>query len=716
VDETIEFESEFTIRVSSGRLDGRTRILKCDDTFAVHDRAGDIIPAIPELGLYHEGTRFLSLLTLTLDGRRPVLLSSHVRQDNSVLVVEMTNPDILMDGRPAVARGTLHLAREIRLFPGGSLQSLCLRNYGLEPFDCVIGLLAGADFADLFEVRGASRARKGRILPDLLEGQELLLSYVGLDGVSRQTRLRCTPNPSWIREGEIAFLVRLKPGEQERIGLTVQCELEPGAAAPGPRLRPRWRSGGSLREPFRIRTSQRAFDEWVSRSTADLQMMITQTAAGPYPYAGVPWFSTPFGRDGIITALEVLCPYPELARGVLAYLAETQATETSPERDAEPGKILHEARSGEMAALGEVPFGRYYGSVDATPLYVMLAAAYFERTGDGEFLDRLWPSIERALCWIEGAGDRDGDGFVEYFRQSATGLIHQGWKDSHDAISHEDGCLAEGPIAVCEAQGYVYAALRGAAELAAVRGDGARAAALNDRASSLREKFDRAFWCEDLASYALALDGAKEPCRVRASNAGHALWTGIAFERRAPLLCRTLLDPASFSGWGIRTLASTEKRYNPMSYHNGSLWPHDNALIAAGLARYGCKAACARLLEAFFDLSRVLDLRRLPELLCGFERRAGDAPTRYPLSCAPQSWAAGAVFLMLQGCLGISIRGAQRRVQFDRPFLPAFLDWVRLEDLRVGDETVDVFAKRRGDQTDVEILRGAGGVRLSVWR
>jgi glycogen debranching enzyme len=466
------------------------------------------------------------------------------------------------------------------------------------------------------------------------------------------------------------------------------------------------------RQGCEIVTSNESMNHWIARSTADLQMMITDTPNGLYPYAGIPWFSTAFGRDGILTAFELLSADPEVARGVLDFLAETQATTVSDASDAQPGKILHEMRGGEMAALGEIPFGRYYGTADATPLFVMLAEAYYERTADRAFVERLRPHILAALGWMQSWGDIDGDGFLEYARRSDSGLVQQGWKDSNDSVFHADGTLAEPPIALCEIQGYAYAAWKGAARLAAVWGDTAAAGAWEDRAERLRVSFEDAFWCEDLGTYALALDGAKRACRVRSSNPGHCLFSGIASPARALTVRDALLSDASFAGWGIRTIAAGTARYNPMSYHNGSIWPHDNALAAAGFARYGLTASATVVTEAMFDLSQRVDLHRMPELVCGFHRRGGEYPTLYPVACAPQAWAAGAVYLLLEACLGLRVSATARRVSFTRASLPGAVKWLQITNLAIGDARVDLFLERHPYDVGVTVLRRQGDVEI----
>jgi glycogen debranching enzyme len=712
-------DDPYYILASSPLADDRNRVLKHGETFAVFDHYGDIKPiGLGEEGIYHEGTRYLSCLILQLGKDRPLLLSSTVKEDNDLLAVDLTNPDIRSGEQIVIPRGTLHIFRAKFFWQGTCYERLRIRNYGTAAIEAGFSVHFEADFADIFEVRGTRRQQRGRYLEAAVEDGTVVLAYEGLDGVVRRTRLEFCPRPKAVIDSEARFDVALPPQAETTISVTISCE--PAGTAP-PRLpyeNAAVVAGTALRarkaQACTIATSNDQLNVWLRRASADLQMMITETPDGPYPYAGVPWYSTVFGRDGIITALEYLWIDPEIARGVLCYLAANQAQAVIAEQDAEPGKILHETRKGEMAALREIPFGRYYGSVDATPLFVMLAGAYYERTDDRALIETLWPSIELALKWLNTYADADGDGFVEYMKHSPQGLVQQGWKDSHDSIFHADGRLAQGPIALCEVQGYVYAARLSAAALVTALGNLQEAEILWEQAQALQDRFEEAFWCEDLSTYALALDGAKQPCRVRTSNAGHCLFAGIASPARARRVAQTLLEEDSFSGWGIRTVAASEARYNPMAYHNGSVWPHDNALIAQGFARYGLQDYAAQVLRSLFDASQFVDLNRLPELFCGFIRRFGQGPTLYPVACSPQSWAAASVFLLLQACLGLNIQAPQGQIRLEHTLLPEFLQEIQVNNLRVGNASVDLLFRRHNSDVAISVPRKEGNVDVII--
>lgn len=719
-DDVVLINDQWYVLTTSARIDERTRVLKHGETFAVFDQHGDIQHlGMEEQGLYHEGTRFLSYFEFKVNERRPLLLNSTFKEDNTLLTVDLTTPDLYENARLATHKGVLHICRRKILWEGVYYESIRLFNYGSKTIDVRLGFEFAADYADIFEVRGAKRQRRGKMLAVENKEKEVVLGYKGLDGKVRRTLIVFGQSPNKQYQNAAHFAVNL-PAQSERLfSVAIGCEIEDrkkSILSYNAVLSKCSETVAAHRaEVGHVFSSNEQFNDWINRSAADLQMLTTRTPYGDYPYAGVPWFSTAFGRDGIITALQCLWLNPHLARGVLSFLAATQATVESPAQDAEPGKILHEARDGEMAALHEVPFWRYYGSVDATPLFIILAGAYYRRTGDRPFLELIWPNIEAALGWIERYGDLDGDGFVEYARHSLNGLVNQGWKDSEDSIFHRDGRAAEGPIALCEVQGYVYAAKRAAAKLAAVLGERERTIALQCQADALKEKFNRAFWCEEIAAFAMALDGAKRPCRVVSSNAGHALFSGIARPEYARRVAETLLSRASFSGWGVRTLAGTECRFNPMSYHNGSIWPHDNAIVAMGLARYGFKAEALRILTGLFDASITLDLHRLPELFCGFDRLSGQGPTLYPVACLPQAWASGTVFHLLQACLGLGLSEEKPQLRFHHPQLPDYVHRLEITNLCFGDAVIDLVLRRHLHDVGVNVERKEGDIEVAVF-
>ncbi|HEY0845083.1 MAG TPA: amylo-alpha-1,6-glucosidase [Noviherbaspirillum sp.] len=716
--EKIQLGEQWYILATASPADERRRVLKHDDIFAMFDRFGDIQSiGLGEEGIYHGDTCFLSHQELLIEGIRPMFLNSTVKDDNGLFIIELMNPDLYPDGGRHIPKGELHVFRAKLLWGNACYEHIRVANFGLEPIETTLSMEFGADFKDIFEVRGYKRQQHGEMLPPSLGDRELVLGYRGRDRQVRRTRIVCEPVPQKLTAERADFRLALPPKGEAHVYITIGCEPD---AEERYELTDYFSAFTQVNDAVRTRLNKRCkvvtsdplFNGWLDRSTADLVMMTTTLKEGDYPYAGLPWYSTTFGRDGILTAREYLWIDPGLAKGVLAFLAAHQATEHDPVRDAEPGKILHEARKGELALLNEIPFRHYYGTVDATPLFIGLAGAYYERTGDLEFIRSIWDNILRALHWIDHFGDRDGDGFVEYARYSETGLAQQGWKDSHDSVFHRDGQLADAPIALCEVQGYVYEAKLRAAQLAALLGDQLLAASLTEEAAKLKKHFNEAFWCEEIGTFALALDGAKRQCAVPSSNAGHTLWSGIATPAYAARVADQLLNPDFFCGWGIRTIPAKEARYNPMAYHNGSVWPHDNAIIAEGMARYGFTGKAMAVFSGLREASLYMDQSRMPELFCGFEKRPDEGPTLYPVACSPQAWAAASVFSLLQACLGLSFDPHKPEIRFRNPQLPPFLETVEIRDLEVNGASVDLLLQRYPNNVGVNIIRKTGNVEV----
>ncbi|WBY01129.1 amylo-alpha-1,6-glucosidase [Ramlibacter tataouinensis] len=715
--ERIHVGGQWYVAANAARADETPHVLKHDESFLLSDRYGDVDgTGLGEQGLYHEDMRYLSEMRLTVEGVRPMFLGSGVKDDNSLLIAEFMNPDL---ERHAVAQGTLHIFRAKLLWQGCCHEHIRVVNHGEEPARMGLSLAFDADFADLFEVRGTERQRRGRHLPPQVVGGEVVYGYEGLDGVSRRTRLRFNPQPDVLSEREAAFDLLVPPGAACHLYCSIDCERgdAPLPGQPRPHYEQAYRANENARREQRaeccaLQASNPQVNLWLRRSDSDVAMLSTELPTGRYPYAGVPWYSTTFGRDGILTARELLWIDPLPARGVLAFLAQCQATEVDPARDAEPGKILHEARKDEMAATHEVPFGRYYGSVDSTPLFVGLAGAYWQRTGELDFIRSIWPNVQAALAWIDA--NADADGFVRYARRSSDGLVQQGWKDSHDSVFHADGHMAEPPIALCEVQGYVYEARLLAAELARTLGEVALANRLGEQAQALQRAFQERFWSDRLGLYAIAIDGRGQRCDVATSNAGHALWSGIAAPEHAARMAERLLQPDFYSGWGIRTVAQGQARYNPMSYHNGSIWPHDNALIAAGLARYGHTLAALRIFSGLFDASVHFTQHRLPELFCGFPRRNSEGPTLYPVACSPQAWAAAGVYQLLQACLGLEVNAQQREISLQAPRLPEFIESMEIRRLGIGPHSADLRLQRYGQHVGIDVAHKLGDIAVRV--
>src|SRR4051794_29577637 len=589
---------------------GSVQVLKHENLFLLTDQFGDIHADSRGLGLYLGDTRILSCLGLRIGGARPVLLQGSVG-GNFRGTIHLTNPSI--DRNPGAKLGIgdslasrkLGITRD-RLLANDALQErLQVVNHAEVEELVTVDLELAADDADIFEVRGYPRPKRGRLLPVAVAGRRVTFRYDGLDGIRRASHVVFTEPPTEVRPGpttdrpwlngwiQLRWTFMLAPGEERSIGWIVWSTSSRPTSSNGLFPDPPLLSGDDASVAYHawtrgttaVQTDHELFNLTLTRGLDDLRLLVN---AGPdegerYVAAGVPWFATLFGRDSIISALQVLAFRPQLAIDTLDVLAARQATEVDDERDAEPGKILHELRTGEMAATHELPFRPYYGSVDSTPLWLILLGATYDWTGDRGLVDRLWPNALAALEWIDKWGDRDGDGFVEYGRRSPNGLLNQGWKDSHDAIRDREGRQVELPIALAEVQGYVYDAKTRLARLARLREDTKLAERLEADASALRERFEAAFWLEDRGFYAMALDGEKRQADAIGSNAGQCLWTGIVSPERAQRVIARLSEPDMYSGWGIRTYAAGQVGYNPIGYHTGSVWPHDVSLIAAGV-------------------------------------------------------------------------------------------------------------------------------------
>ncbi|MCU7551775.1 amylo-alpha-1,6-glucosidase [Chitinophagaceae bacterium LB-8] len=704
----VKIKDQYYIAAESTYADDRVKILNHADTFGIFDRWGDIQPiGLHVQGIYYEDTRYLSAFELLINGQRPLLLSSTLKEENEILSADLANPDIWKNDEIIIPKGEIYIFRSKFIMQGRCYEKIKLVNHGTELRDIEISFTLENDFKDIFEVRGVKRPRKGEIkAPKFEHGHIVTLSYTGLDNIIRNTEINFSPNPDSFNNNEVIYKIKLGYVFLIDISFNFIKEKETGKPLSfneafnefTPELK------GLNERIADISTSNAEFNHWVRRSRADLVSLTARTPHGNYFYAGVPWYNTAFGRDGIITAYETLWAAPIFAKDVLLYLVKTQAKENEPYKDAEPGKIFHETRKGEMAEIGEVPFKLYYGTVDATPLFIMLAWAYYQRTADLETIKNIWPNILAALGWIEKYGDIDGDGFVEYIHKTASGLTNQGWKDSIDSVSHDNGNLAIPPIALCEVQGYVYDAKKSAAKLAEALGYKELGEKLIKDAESLKENFNKTFWDEDLGTFVLALDGNKRPCRVNSSNAGQCLFTGIVDEKYAGKLAEALLSEEMFTGWGIRTLGRNSFRYNPMSYHNGSVWPHDTALIAYGLSRYGYQEEALKILQGLFDASLFIDLQRLPELFCGFERRQGEGPTAYPVACSPQAWSVAAVYLLLKTCLRLEIDATKKEMYFHHPIMPAFLDTISINNLVIGDTRIMIDLNRYKNDVGINVL------------
>jgi len=670
------------------------------------------------LGLYHRDTRFLSHFMMRLSGREPVLLSSSSERAY-MGYVDLTNPDLYDGDELAVPQQTLNI-RRIRAINGRLFERIRVKNYNPFPVSVDVELSFAADYADIFEVRGMVRDVTGQHEPPLAEGRLAQFAYLGRDGVRRVTRIEFSTDPVSLEVvGDLiraSFRLRLGAYQTRLVAMTIEPRV-------GDRVIPANEFDTAVhdlrrsyeeweRDSTQVVTDNELFNTLLQRGLRDLRALYTRWDDEAVLAAGIPWYVAVFGRDALIASHQLLTVNPGVARSTLEFLAARQGRVEDPWRDEEPGKILHEIRRGELAGAGLIPHTPYFGSADSTPLFLLLFAQYFRWTGDVDFASRLLPATEAALDWIDTYGDADGDGLVEFETKSPVGIRNQGWKDSFDSVVHADGRLAEPPITLIEVQCYVYLAKLRMADVFDALGDHARGSLLRKEAAELRDRVQERFWMEDEQFFAGALDGDKRQVRTVVSNPGHVLYCDIVDDEVAAHTARRLLAPDMFSGWGIRTMSKSAAAYNPMSYHNGSVWPHDNAFIAAGLKRYGFVKETNRVATAMFEAAIHADYMRLPELFCGFTRRSPNRPVSYPVACSPQAWAAGAPFLVLQAMLGVSARAHENLLTVNKPHLPPWLNTVELRGLRVGESRISLVFRREGDITGFSLLSREGDVRV----
>lgn len=704
-------------------------VIKDGNVFFLAPPDGEV-PMTPGhgFGLYYHDCRYVNGYEITVGDMHPELLAAQSSEVGRAVFL-LTTPDFAAPNGRRVHRETVGLKWERVIDAAHCLlhERLDIQNFSSEPVEFPLTLRYQAGFEDVFEIRGIIREAKGKLFRPEWRDKCLRFAYEGTDEVLRSLTIHFEPHPDEVKDNAVLFNIKLQPNEIKQIRI---C-LEINESATGPDTRPV--QANVFRDlPSVIQGIKSAVDKWIRLETAfrsdshalnrvmrrslmDLHMLKTTNASDEFFAAGVPWFVSLFGRDSLITAIQTLAYGPDTAADTLRLLARYQGNEVNPWRDEQPGKILHELRVGELARTNKIPHTPYYGTIDATPLFIILMSRYAEWTGDITLFHELRPHIERALDWIDRYGDVAGNGYASYLSNTDKGLINQGWKDSGDAIVTADGRLGQPPIALVEVQGYVYMAKKSIADLYARIGEQERAVRLRAEAEALRVRFNRDFWLEDEGCYALALEAENRPCTAMSSGPGQALWTGIVDPDKAARTVDRLMQPDLFSGWGIRTLSANERRYNPMGYHLGTVWPHDNSLIAAGFRRYGCDEAASRIFVGLLEAAMEFEDYRLPELFTGFARKDYGAPVRYPVACHPQAWAAGSFPFLVETALGLVPEGFDDRLRVIRPYLPECINDVIIRHLKVGRGAVDLrFMRKHDGSIEVQVMNVVGTLSVQI--
>lgn len=696
-----------------------TQVIKEGEIFLYSDNAGNI--AYNNLyggGLFYKDTRFLSCFEFSLEGSSLVLLSSTATQDYGE-VIEFTNTDLTRRGKPPVPQETLNF-KKIRIIKDRLYENLVVKNYNSFEVHLKMKFTFDADFMDIFEVRGLRRKKGGEILKPEIKKESIKFPYLGEDNLLRETRIVFSDIPTSISAAKngvrASYDIKINPYETKHIALTIEPFLNKEKRKTityRKALNNIFNSYHSWEESCtKIITDNEIFNSMIERSTKDIRQLLTTINGESVLTAGIPLFATLFGRDSLISSYEILMLNPEIAKKTLKLIAQYQGQEVNNYRDEEPGKMLHEFRQSELTNIGEIPHNPYYGSVDSTLIFLILLSEYYKWTNDFDFIENLMPNAEKALEWIDNYGDKDGDLFIEYERATEKGLINQSWKDSSHAILYPDGSFPHPPIAVCEVQGYLYLAKKRMVEIYRKLRRSEIAAKLNSEAEKIKKQFNKNFWLPRDKYFAIALDGKKKPIPLISSNPGQCLLSGIIIPSKAEKVCYRLLQEDMYSGWGIRTISKKMKPYNPMSYHNGSIWPHDNALIARGLKMHGYNEAVKTIATGIFESANHFRYWRLPELFCGFARVDPNPPVTYPTSCSPQAWSAGSIFLILQSLLGLIPNAEEDILYIKNPILPKWLAEVEIKDLRIGQSKLDLFFKKIEEKISFSVLRKEGSIQV----
>ncbi|RSK53389.1 amylo-alpha-1,6-glucosidase [Bacillus canaveralius] len=692
------------------------RVIKENNLFLLTDEKGNI----PEnhtygLGLYRNDTRFLSKLDIKINGQEPILLSSDAKE-NYMATILLTNPHMENDGSLVLWRESVEIERTRFINEGILYESIKVKNYFPKSVQFDLSVHMDVDFTDMFIVRGFQNGTMGKRTGQSIEGNSITYNYLGADKVSRRSLVSWDQDAATVEEGgNVSFNISLHNAEEKTITFTIQPLI--GAEEPKKnieiadamsRLKASYEAWGQ--EITKVHTDYLPLQKLVERGIDDVRVLLTDVGYGKFPVAGLPWYGVPFGRDSLIAALQMLAFNPEIAKGTLLTMASSQGKKVDPWRDEQPGKIMHEIRYGELAATNQIPFTPYYGTIDATPLFLILLSEYVKWTGDLELVKQLSHNVEAALNWIDHYGDRDGDLFVEYHQESSKGIANQGWKDSGDSVVHRNGEYADTPIALSEVQGYVYHAKIGIANIYENLGKPAEALALRNQAKQVKDRFDEAFWMEDAKFYAIALDANKKQVGTITSNPGHVLLSEMLEKDKAEAVINTLLSKKMFSGFGIRTMGEGESAYNPMSYHDGSIWPHDNSLILLGMSKLLRQDAANIVIEGLIRAGAHFEYDRLPELFCGYDASIGKA-VKYPVACSPQAWAAGTPLVFIQSLLGLFPDSINKVIQLS-PALLEDMQELTVSDIAICEGHLSISVTRTENTINVQVLKNTTGCEL----